>query len=460
MKSHRLAGALLLCLMTTARLAAEEAPLFRVFLKDGSSLVSYGEIARVDERVVFSMPTSGEAANPDLHLVTIPADRVDWDRTTSYSESARATRYLATRAAADYALLTTDIAQALNDVGATTDPAERLAIVQKARRALAEWPSRHFNFKQDEIHQMLGTLDEAIAELRAAAGAQQFDLALVASTPASTTLEPLLPAPTLKEAIEQTLLAARITPSPDERTSLLAVAVATLDRDGAALPADWAAATRDAANAEMERELEIDRSYQSLSARMMKLAASRAQGANVRGVERLLGEIKARDAALGTARPEAVSSLLASVEEQLDAARRLRLARDRWALRLPALRRYGYAIASAVHRLETLQPGLEDIKALAGSAPGTLAALERTAQLVMRSVSIIPAPEECREAHAMLASAAQLASSAAGIRREATLAGDIARAWDASSAAAGALMLTARAQSEIQDIFRLPQLPR
>src|SRR5688572_21617987 len=200
MKSHRLTGALLLCLMIAAQLAAEEAPLFRIFLKDGSSLVSYGEIARVDDRVVFSMPTSGGEANPDLHLVTIPSARVDWDRTTSYSESARATRYLATRAAADYALLTMDIAQALNDVGLTNDPAERLAIVQKARRALAEWPSSHFNFKQDEIHQMLSTLDEAIAELRAATGAQQFDLTLVAATPSSSALEPLLPAPTLREA--------------------------------------------------------------------------------------------------------------------------------------------------------------------------------------------------------------------------------------------------------------------
>ena len=40
-------------------------------------------------------------------------------------------------------------------------------------------------------------------------------------------------------------------------------------------------------------------------------------------------------------------------------------------------------------------------------------------------------------------SAAQLADSAATIRREAALTGDMARAWNASSAAAGALMLSA-----------------
>ena len=61
-------------------------------------------------------------------------------------------------------------------------------------------------------------------------------------------------------------------------------------------------------------------------------------------------------------------------------------------------------------------------------------------------------------AHATLVSAAQLASSAAQVRREATLAGDMTRAWDASSAAAGALMLGAKARSDIQALLRLPQL--
>ena len=47
-----------------------------------------------------------------------------------------------------------------------------------------------------------------------------------------------------------------------------------------------------------------------------------------------------------------------------------------------------------------------------------------------------------------------------GQRREAALTGNIARAWDASAAAAGALMLVARARTEIQELFRFPQLPQ
>jgi hypothetical protein len=68
--------------------AATDAPLFRIFLKDGTSLVSYGELARVEDRVVFSMPTSAVASNPQLHLITISAERVDWPRTVNYAESA------------------------------------------------------------------------------------------------------------------------------------------------------------------------------------------------------------------------------------------------------------------------------------------------------------------------------------------------------------------------------------
>ena len=46
-----------LCLVPRSH-AADDATLLRVFLKDGTSLVSYGEPARVGDRVVFSMPTA------------------------------------------------------------------------------------------------------------------------------------------------------------------------------------------------------------------------------------------------------------------------------------------------------------------------------------------------------------------------------------------------------------------
>ena len=46
-----------------------------------------------------------------------------------------------------------------------------------------------------------------------------------------------------------------------ERTSLLATAIAAIDREKASLPPAWAAAVRADARAEIARELRLDRSY-------------------------------------------------------------------------------------------------------------------------------------------------------------------------------------------------------
>src|SRR5262245_8809733 len=100
------AAAAALGLLTTVRpaAAADGATLLRVFLRDGHSLVSYGEFARLADRVIFSMPTA-TTPNPPLQLVNIAADRVDWDRTNRYAEGARAARYIATQAETDYIAL-------------------------------------------------------------------------------------------------------------------------------------------------------------------------------------------------------------------------------------------------------------------------------------------------------------------------------------------------------------------
>ena len=98
------------------------------------------------------------------------------------------------------------------------------------------------------------------------------------------------------------------------------------------------------------------------------------------------------------------------------------------------------------------------MKALSGSTPEALALVERNVTRILALASAIVPPEEVAAAHALLVSATQLAGNSARIRREATLAGDMARAWDASSAAAGALMLGAKARTDIQASLRLPQL--
>src|ERR1700730_2516222 len=350
MHHGRLAGGfLVLCLLATGRssTAAGDATLFRVFLRDGTSLVSYGEFARVQDRVVFSMPTSA-TPSPPLHLVNIAADRVDWDRTNRYAESARAAHYIETRAETDYAALSNDIVQTLDDVAHTADPAMRLAIVERARKTLAEWPPNHFNYRSTEVRQMLTMLDEAIADLQAAGGGERFGLNFSAFVYLPPLVEPLAPPLTPREAIEQTLAAAKLSDSSADRMSLLAVALGNLERDEAELPEDWAAATRAATKAQIDAELDLDNRYQTLTKRMLRLADQRSRVVDVRGLERLLDRIHEGDAALGLKRPDAVSALVQAVEARLDAARQLRLARDRWAMRAPYFWRYRAAMSAPI----------------------------------------------------------------------------------------------------------------
>jgi len=451
------AGLVALALLSPHRAAAaDDVTLLRVFLTDGTSLVSYGEPALAGTRVVFSMPTA-TTPNPPLHLVNLPLDRVDWERTSRYAANARATRYVQTQADIDYAELSSRVAATLSDVARTPEPAKRLQLVEDARKTLADWPENHYNYRRAEVQQMLSMLDEAIADLQAATGRGRFTLSLSAFVDPPVVVEPLLPPPTPREAIEQVLAAARMSDSAADRTSLLATAVAAIDRDKASLPADWAASTRVETDIEMKAELSLDRAYQALTARTMAVANYRARIGDVRGLLHLLGSIPERDAALGGRRPDAVNALVTAVEARLDAARQLRLARDRFALRAPVLSRYRLAIGGPMALFWQLKPSLEDVKALSGSTPEALTTMERSVARILRLANAVVPPEEAAAAHALLLSAVQLAGSAAQIRREATLAGDMRRAWDASSAAAGALMLGAKARTDIQSLLRPPQ---
>lgn len=305
---------------------------------------------------------------------------------------------------------------------------------------------------------MVSMLDDAIADLRAATGPGRFDLSFAAFLDPPSIPEPLLPPPTPKESIEQMLTAARTVDAPAERESLLVIAIASIDRDRDALPADWASGTRAETEATLHAETLLDRAYQSLTARTMATANRRARLVDVRGLEQLLRSIPQRDAALGAKRPDAVNALVEAVQAKLDLARQVQLARDRWALRAPEYREYRLAIRAPLDLFSRLTPSLEDIKALSGSSPAALSATQLTVSRIVKLASAVTPPEDLAAAHALLISAVQMAGTAAQIRREAALAGDMTRAWNASSAAAGALMLGAKARADIQAIMRPPQV--
>ena len=71
---ERLRWLVLLCVFApcVAGAATSDPMLFRLFLHDGTSVVSYGEFARVDDRVVFSLMAGG-IVEPRLQVASLPA---------------------------------------------------------------------------------------------------------------------------------------------------------------------------------------------------------------------------------------------------------------------------------------------------------------------------------------------------------------------------------------------------
>ena len=449
-------------LVTCARLAAvENVTLFRVFLNDGTAVVSYGEFARVGDRVIFSMPIgaidAGALVEPNLHVVNIPATAVDWAATSKYAESARFAHYLATNAEADYAALTGEVASVLNSVMFTKDPQARLNLAIQARRRLASWPRDHFGYRSDDVRQVLGLLDEVISALRAAAGETAFSLELIAEVEPPKA-EPALRDPTPAESIAQALAVVKVTDGAADRVSLLRAVVAAIDDRRNAAPQAWAKPTRRWAVWMIGEEVGTDKVYAQLSSTMLQRAGDAAANADVRAVEKVIETTERKDAEMGRHRPDMINALLADVHAQLDAARRLRLARDQWHERLGSFRAYQTAIEPVLATLEAAQRRLDDIKRLAGSEPSALVSLGSRIADSSRMLSVIAVPDELKPAHALLVSALNLADSAIKTRRQAVLSGELGSAWDASSAAAGSMMLFAKAQEDMEATVKLPQI--
>ncbi len=448
------------CLAVGAAItSAGEGPdttLFRVILKDGTALTSYGEYARVGDHVVFSMPFGPVATRPQLQLISLPSNVVDWETTERYSDSVRYARYVETRAEADYATLTGEIARRLNELSLVTDPTSRLEMAESARRLLMDWPASHFGYRSKDIREMVALLDEAISDLRAKAGARAFDLSLVAIIEPPTM--PLLPDPTPAQMVDQALAAARLADNSVERTSLLRSTIAYIDQSMSALSRDWAKRSRAAASAALKTEAKTNQAYARLRDKSVASANRLASKADVGGIANLLERVKQSDAKFGHLRPEEIESLVGHLNAKLDAARRLRLARDQWALRSEALLAYRDQVTKVISAFEQVKQPLAEIRSLSGPEARSLKKVrQRVTSLSQRLAAIVP-PHEVASFHALLISACNLAGQAIDLRERAVLSQDMRMAWDASAASSGATMLLTQAWTDMQALFKPPEL--
>lgn len=465
MRSAIIAVTLFVALTVSRSASAADVALFHLFLLNGETVTSYGEFTRVDDRVIFSMPVGGSTDDPRLHVVTLPAGMVDWTRTNRHVTSSRYQHYIATRGEEDFRLLTAQVAGVLSEIALTTDRRRALEIAEYARRTLADWPRAHYGYRQDEVRDVIGILDGAISTLRGsvggAAGGASFELSLV-STLEPVAVEPAARMPSAREQIDQIFRVAEMTSLAAERVALMQVAMALLDEAGGAsgaLPGVDVVAMRRVTEARIRHEQVIDARY----ARMAQQLAGTARGFAARGrvtdAARVLTEIQKQDSRLGRQRPELVLALQASVQAHVESARRLRLLRDRWMLRQSVYSDYSRSVGVELGQLTGARPQLEAIRALDGPEPRRLQTLRTRLSGGAERLRRLPIPDDLRPAHEMLIAAWRFAEHAARVRYEAVVSGNLDAAREASSAAAGALLMLSRAQDEIRTLLEPPRLP-
>jgi hypothetical protein len=428
--------------------------LFRVFLSDGRVLSSYGEWARLDDRVIFSMPTQLSRDPIELHLVSIPSQRVDWARTESYAESVRAAAYAATRGDADFLAFSSEVAKALNEVAQITDPALRLSTAERARQKLADWPATHYGYRITEVREALAVLDEVISQLRVAVGITRFDISLSSPLPAPP--PPPLPPPTDAELVEQFVAAASLAETPAERMGLLQTVLRVIDRAVGLLPGEWAERMRAAVNGDLDRERKVQRAYDDLRKTSLEAAVRLASRGSTSDLEKLRDKVKAEDRRLGGQRPGDVAALLATIDLEAALAVKTREEQRRWQKRSPEYRRYRRAMDGSFETFDKAVAALEQVKAMRGPTPSTITPLSKRLARSAKSVSKVRPPEELAPGHALIKSAWELADNALRLRLDAVAQNNVDVAQRASSAAAGALMLYQRARADQQAVMEPP----
>ncbi|MGE0392767.1 MAG: hypothetical protein AB7I25_08110 [Vicinamibacterales bacterium] len=431
-----------------ARAATTEAPLLlRLFLTGGGALVSYGEYSRTPDLVVFAMPVGGPIEEPHVQVVSLPAAAIDWPRTEKYAAGARYHHYAATRGEEEYRQLTDEVARTLNLIASTTDPAAALQIAGRARLALLRWPQDHYDYRARDIEEIVWLIDESIGALRAKLGVGAFDVALTARTaevePVGPPPDPLRPL----DVLNGMLAAARVSPRSADRLVLLQAAAHYLEA-AKVLPPRELAPMRKTLRERMLGEQRVDARYAKWSAKVLRQASAAAARGRVGEVQTIASRILDDDRRMGQARPDVVGTVLTAVRQKAEEATTLRLQQDRRLMNRSLYTRYARAVGPFLQQIEKLQPVLEQIRRQEGPAP---AELTRWMNRLAGGGNLLDkqsAPDGIAGSHGMLVGAWHLAEQALRSRQAAVAGGSTALSTEASSAAAGALLLIRNAQRE------------
>lgn len=424
---------------------------YRIFLTNGYALASYGEAARVGDRLIFTLLIGSSLEDGVLQLVSLPVEAVDLERTSQYAVAMRAARYAATRGEADYVAMTAEVQRSIARLVEIRDPKERILLAEAAKRRLLTWSRDRYHYRRADILTLAALFDDMIAELRVAAGESSFAMDLVAGA-ADDPVEPLLPPPDARESIALALVAAESADLPAERQAILATAATASSR----ITDLGEVSTEIARRLALERA--ADEAYAALG-RELRAAADVAMAlGDVNGAEALAVALDRRDEALGRVRPADAGELRAWLEARLEATRRRRVALERYALARRGLLDYEREIRPVLNALDGLAPVFDAIASVRGPSFERLLRAETQVQRLARDLKRVSPPDDVADVQATLASSLHMAAEACARRRLAAAAENATLAAEASTAASGARLLIAQARTMLVERLFPPKL--
>jgi hypothetical protein len=422
---------------------AAQAPgaIFRVFLKSGEALPSYGESAITPDRVVFTLIVGEAGAGDALQLVSLPAATVDVDRTRRYAMAVRAAHYASTRGDVDFAAMTSEVQRTLSQLAAIDEPSRRLALAVEARARLAAWAETTYGYRAADVRDLIGRFDELIAELGIAAGERQLTLEFRSGPMIEP--EALLPAPTTEDRVRLAVAAARAADAAEDRLAILRAAEAA-----AVGHADAAALVRDIRD-ELTREREITGAYTALSADLRARADAAMRLGDATAVSAVRAELDARDRTLGGRRPGLMTGLAAELDHMLVRAHAHREALDRYARVRRSLLDYERSVRPIMSGFDGLTPIFGALKEHRYTSLDRVERASTRVRAFESGLEKIAAPEDLADVHATLVSALRMAGYACARRRLATATRKPGFDDEASAAAAGAMLLVETARDQL-----------
>jgi hypothetical protein len=249
--------------------------------------------------------------------------------------------------------------------------------------------------------------------------------------------------PDVAESVALAMAAAAACDNDDERLAILRIAAKMAE----SLPPD--SPVRIASTREFIAESTANEAYAALASEIRAQADAARKKGDVAGLAKMAETVRSRDKALGGRRPQVVAGLLAELEAMIASTKPVSDTLTRYTRVRAYLLAYERTIRPVMSGFDGLRPILNAIREMRYTSYDRLVVASERLKKFMGAVATIQPPEELADVHATLASALSMADHACSKRRLAVAIMSGPSAEQASSAAAGALLLLDQTRAQL-----------